>query len=146
MRPISSVSSTSPWIATVSAAGLAVCGALAMTVVLGAVAMLSAAIRGVPPAQVPQLLTADSWFPWFCAAAGVFSALSAGYISSRTVAGASLHHWFAAGVLTLAAHAVVVGLLGSPLAPMATLAYIGLTMPAVCLGCYLGSPSRHVVL
>jgi hypothetical protein len=103
--------------------------------------MLSAAIRGVPPDQVPLLLTADTWFPWFCAAAGVFSALSAGYITARTGGGVAVPHWLAAGVLTMAAHSCVVGLLGSPLAPVATAVYIGLTMPAVCLGCYFGSPS-----
>jgi hypothetical protein len=105
--------------------------------------MLSAAIRGLPPAQVPVLLTTDSSFRWFCAAAGVFSALLAGYITSRNTSDA-VHHWLAAGVLTLAGHVAVVELLGSLLAPVATAAYIGLMLPAVCLGCYLGSPVRRV--
>jgi hypothetical protein len=104
--------------------------------------MLSAAIRGLPAAQVPQLLTTDPSFAWFCAVAGVFSALWAGYISSQT-AGDSAKHWLGAGVLTAAAHGCIVALLGSPLAPTATAAYIGLTMPAVCLGCYLGSPAHR---
>jgi hypothetical protein len=105
--------------------------------------MLSAAIRGLPAAQVPRLLTTDPSFAWFCAVAGVFSALWAGYINSRT-GGATANQWLAAGVLTAAAHGCVVALLGSPLAPIATAAYIGLTMPAVCLGCYFGSPAHRV--
>jgi hypothetical protein len=141
MPAISRVSPAHPWSAAFCAAGLAVGGALAMTVVLGAVAMLSAAIRGLPPGQVPLLLTTDTLFPWFCAAAGVFSAISAGYITSRTQGAAAVRHWLAAGMLTMAGHAAVVGLLGSPLAPLATAAYIGLMMPAVCLGCYFGSPA-----
>jgi hypothetical protein len=141
MPAISRISHARPWSAAFCAAGLAVGGALAMTVVLGAVAMLSAAIRGLPPGQIPLLLTTDTSFPWFCAAAGVFSALSAGYITSRTQSAASLRHWFAAGVLTVAGHVAVVALLGSPLAPLATAVYVGLMMPAVCLGCYFGSPA-----
>lgn len=136
-------SSACPWKTAPYAAGLAIGGALAMTVILGAVAMLSAAIRGLPATQVPLLLT-DSSFPWFCAAAGVFSALLAGYITSRTVGGATANHWLAAGLLTAAGHGCVVALFGSTLAPLATAAYIGLTMPAVSLGCYFGSPVHRV--
>jgi hypothetical protein len=142
MPQASKLSSTCAWKTAVCAAGLAVGGALAMTVVLGTVAMLSAAIRGLPAAQVPRLLTTDASFPWFCAVAGVFSALGAGYITSRT-GGAMAKHWLASGALTVAGHGCVVALLGSPLGPVATAAYIGLMMPAVCLGFYVGAPSRR---
>jgi hypothetical protein len=110
-----------------------------MTVVLGAVAMLAAAMRGLPPAQVPLLLTDDPLFAWFCAAAGVFMALLAGYITSRD-GGTTKGQALAAGILTLVGHGAVAGLAGSPLAAWATAVYIGSTMPALWLGCYLGSP------
>jgi hypothetical protein len=144
MPTISSALPVRTWKAAFSTAGLAVGGALAMTVVLGAVAMLSAAVRGLPTAQVPLLLTTDQSFPWFCAAAGLFSALLAGYITTRT--GVAAPHGLAAGVLTMTGHAAVVALLGSALSPTATVAYIGLTLPAVWLGGYLGSPGRGVSL
>ena len=116
MPTISSALSVRTWKAAFSTAGLAVAGALAMTVVLGAVAMASAAVRGLPPAHVPLLLTMDPSFPWFCAAAGLLSAVLAGYITTQT--GDAAPHWLAAGVLTMTGHAAVVALLGTSLAPM----------------------------
>jgi hypothetical protein len=124
----------------VLAATIAVGGALAMTNVLAAAALLASALAGVPARQAPALLTADAAFPRFCAAAGLFTALLAGYIMSRFEHGASPRQTCRACVLTLAGHVAIVMLLGSPLAPWATAVYIAGTLPALCLGCYLGAP------
>jgi hypothetical protein len=133
------------WQAAFLAASIAVAGELAMTVVLGAVAMLAAAIRGTPSAQIPMLLTADEFFPLFCAAAGVLTALLAGYITTPAANGGWVRHGFVAGTLTVVAHAAAIALCGSPLGPWQTTAYVSLTLPAVCLGCYWASPAPAVV-
>src|SRR5688572_26140025 len=91
MPALSRSSRVHQWTAAIGAAGIAVGGALSMTVVLGAVAMLAAAIRGLPGGQLPLLLTTDPSFPWFCAAAGVFTALLAGYITSQAGGGTVRH-------------------------------------------------------
>jgi hypothetical protein len=124
------------------AAAIAVGGALAMTVVLAAVAMLGSALAGVPAQQAPMLLTTDAAFPWFCAAAGLFSALLAGYITAPRDGSVQIHQVMRACLLTGMGHIAVVGTLGSPLAPWATALYIALTLPALCLGRYLGAPVR----
>jgi hypothetical protein len=87
------------------------------------------------------LLTTDAAFPWFCAAAGVFTALLAGYITSRSEGRASIRQAQAACILTVVGHGTIVVVLGTPLAPWATALYIAFTPPALCLGCYLGAPS-----
>jgi hypothetical protein len=129
------------WRPAFLAAAIAVGGALAMTVVLAAVAMLASTAAGVPAQRVPTLLTSDAAFPWFCAAAGVFTALLAGYITTRLECAASMRQALAACMLTVVGHVAVVGLLGSPLAPVATAMYIACMLPALCLGCYLGAPA-----
>ncbi len=113
-----------------------------MTVVLASVVMLSAALRGLPPAELPLLLRADSAFPKFCAVAGVIAAIMAGYTATRARGGATISESITAGVLTVVCHTAVIGVLGSPLSPPATAIYVALTLPAVCLGCYLGSPAE----
>lgn len=130
------------WRPVCRAAAIAVGGALAMTVVLSAVAMVAAAVGGVPAPRVPTLLTNDREFPLFCAAAGVFTALLAGYITTRSEGGVSIHQALAAGLLTVVCHVAVVSVLGSPLAPLATGVYIALTPPALWAGCYLGASAR----
>ncbi|MEX2142322.1 MAG: hypothetical protein WD894_23840 [Pirellulales bacterium] len=132
------------WRPALRAAAIGVGGALAMTVVLAAVAMLAAAVAGVPAQRVPTLLTSDVAFPWFCAAAGVFTALLAGYITARNEGGVSSRNVGTACMLTVAGHMAVVGVLGSPLAPVATATYIACTLPALCLGCYFGAPVRSL--
>ena len=127
------------WRPAVLAAAIAVGGALAMTVVLAAVAMLASALAGVPAQQVPLLLTTDAVFPWFCAAAGVFSANLAGYITARCERSMPIRQMVKACLLAGAGHIAVAGTLGSPLGPWATALYIALTLPALCLGCFLGS-------
>jgi hypothetical protein len=124
------------------AAVIAVGGALAMTVVLASVTMLARAVRGISPNQIPLVLTMDASFPVFCAAAGVFSALAAGYITTRAADVAIVRHAVASGALTMAGHGVVVAALGSPLSPVATVLYIGLTLPALLAGSCLASPAR----
>ena len=114
-----------------------------MTIVLAAVAMLASAVAGVPAQRIPTLLTTDVMFPRFCAAAGVFTALLAGYITSRSAGSASTGKALQASVLTVVGHVTVVALLGSPLSPWATAMYIAITPPALCLGCYLGAPGRR---
>jgi hypothetical protein len=131
------------WRPAMLAAAVAVGGALSMTIVLAAVAMLASVLAGVPARQAPTLLTTDAAFPWFCAAAGVFSALLAGYITARRERGPWIRQVTRACLLTGAGHIAVVGTLGSPLAAWATSLYIALTMPALCLGCYLGSPAPN---
>ena len=131
------------WRPALLAAAIAVGGALAMTVVLAAVAMLASAAAGVPDERVPMLLTTDAAFPWFCAAAGVFTALLAGYITARSEGSVSIRQVMAAGMLVVVSHAAVVGVLGSPLAPLATAMYIASTLPALSLGCYVGAPAPY---
>lgn len=130
------------WRPALLAAAIAVGGAMAMTVVLAAVAMLASAVAGVPARQVPTLLTTDAAFPWFCAAAGVFTAVSAGYITTRSEGGVSIRQAVTACLFTFVGQVTVAWVLGSPLAPSATALYIALTLPALCLGCYLGAPVK----
>ena len=99
-------------------------------------------LRGLPPAELPLLLRADSAFPKFCAVAGVIAAIMAGYTATRARGGATISESITAGVLTVVCHTAVIGVLGSPLSPPATAIYVALTLPAVCLGCYLGSPAE----
>jgi hypothetical protein len=113
-----------------------------MMVILAAVAMLALALRGTPASQIPLVLTTDASFPVFCAAAGVFCALVAGYATTRAAGVAIVRQAVASGALTVAGHAAVVAALGSWLSPMATILYIGLTLPALLAGCYLASPAR----
>jgi hypothetical protein len=129
------------WRPALLAAAIAVGGALAMTVVLAAVAMLASALGGMSAQHVPMLLTTDAAFPWFCAAAGVFSALLAGYITARREGNGSIRQVMKACLLTGMGHIGVVGALGSPLAPWAAALYIASTLPALCLGYYLGLPA-----
>jgi hypothetical protein len=95
----------------------------------------------MPSRQVPLVLTTDASLPFFCAAAGVFTAFAAGYITTRDLGAASVRQALAAGIATIAGHAVVVALLGSPLAAGATAVYVGLTMPAVLAGSLVGMPA-----
>jgi hypothetical protein len=130
------------WHPACLAAIIAVAGALAMTVILAAAALASAAVRGLPPAELPLLLTADSMFPRFCATAGVVMAVIAGYCAIRGDGGVTVLQSVVAGVLTVVGHTLIIFMLGSPLSPAATALYVALTLPAVCLGCYLGSPAK----
>jgi hypothetical protein len=132
------------WPLVLVAPAIAVGGALAMTVILGLAAIAGTAFRGVPSSQVPLLLTTDSAFPIFCAAAGVACALAAGYITARARSGALLRHAIVSSTLTVALHVVVVGALGSPLSPFATAVYIGSTLPALTAGCLLGAPHSEL--
>ena len=141
----SATATTSPaldWPRAACAAAFAVGGALAMTVVLAAVAMLALAVRGTPAGQIPLVLTTDASFAYFCAAAGVLCALVAGYATTRAAGVAIVRHAVASAALTVAGHAAVVAALGSWLSPMGTILYVGLTLPALLAGCYLAAPAR----
>jgi hypothetical protein len=129
------------WRLALLAAAIAVGGALAMTVILAAVAMAASALAGVSSEQVPTLLTSDPVFPWFCAAAGVFTAFAAGYITARLAGGPTLQHVLAACLVTVFGHLLAIALLGSPLAWWGTVLYIGLASPALVLGWYCGIPA-----
>jgi hypothetical protein len=120
----------------------AVGGALAMTVLLAPIAILSAMLHGVRPEQAPLLLTADKSFAILCALGGVASAFIAGYITARRKDGTALRHALAAGVLAAAGHAALWNVIGSPLPAQLAAIYIALTVPALVSGWYFGSPAR----
>ncbi len=75
-------------------------GSLLAHFVLSMVAALGLMVRGVPIEQILPMLLADVRLPGYCAIAGVFIVMSAGYITARSVVVGPVRHAILAGVGT----------------------------------------------
>ena len=125
-----------------AAAGIAIgsAGGLLMHFVLSVVAGVGLLLRGVAAERVLPELLSDVRLPGYCAIAGVFIVLLAGYITARSVEVGPLRHALFVGVGTAVVGALLALLFGSRLESIWLAMQLIMLAPAACLGGWLAMP------